>query len=398
MMLFDDIARDFGGLRGHTEPLFGYLNRSARPSMARIRELLEGWFSRCPQESQAELRTRFRSSDDIHHRGAFFELYMHALLLRLGYHVEAHPIIPTAPTHPEFLVCKEGTPMFYLEATLAAGPSEETAADKRESTVYETIDKMHSPNFFIVVKVERSSIVAPPGRKWRGILEKWLSGLDPDNIGAKLESSELADLPNLTLEHEGWNVTFQAIPKSPKARGKRGVRPIGLHFFPFQECKEDEWVRNAIKEKATKYGNLNLPYVIAINVLSIFSNDNLMIMDALFGDEQITSYYMPGGKSNDRLTRAPNGAFRGPKGPKNTRVSGIIVCNDLLWGNIAKINPVLWHNPWAAYPMDSRLWPFPQWILNESKTKIVPKTGRDIGELFGLPKEWPILGQENDLE
>jgi hypothetical protein len=32
-MLFDDIPRNFKGTRRHTEPLFDYLNRSARPSM-----------------------------------------------------------------------------------------------------------------------------------------------------------------------------------------------------------------------------------------------------------------------------------------------------------------------------------------------------------------------------
>jgi hypothetical protein len=366
--------------------------------MIKVRELMESWFSRYPEKCQSELRARFRSPDDIQHKGAFFELYMHALLAHLGYGVEAHPAILTAPTRPEFLVHKEGIPVFYLEATLAAGPSDETAADKRESVVYETIDKMHSPNFYIGVKLEKSTTKAPPGRKWRERLEIWLSGLDPDDIDAKRKSGGLVDLPSLTLEHEGWRVAFHAIPKSPKARGKPGVRPIGVRDIPFQECKQDDWVRNAIKEKATKYGNLKLPYVIAINVLSIFSNDNLMIMDALFGDEQITSYFMPGGISHDKPTRAPNGAFQGPKGPRNTRVSGVVVSNDLSCFGIAKINPVLWHNPWAEYQIDSGLWPFPQWVLNESKTRIVPRSGRDARELFGLPKEWPMLGQEKDFE
>lgn len=398
MMLFDDIARDFKKLHGHSEPLFSYLNRSARPSMTRVRELMENWFSRYPQDGQYELRARFRSPDDIQHKGAFFELYMHALLSHLGYRVEAHPAILLSSTHPEFLVHKEGVPIFYLEATLAAGPSEETAADKRESAVYDTIDKMHSPKFFIGVKVEMSTAKAPPGRKWRNNLETWLSGLDPDEIGATMKPGGLEDLPSLTLEHDGWRVAFQAIPKSPAARGKPGVRPIGLFHIPFHECKEDEWVRNAIKEKATKYGNLNLPYVIAIDVLSVFSNDDLMIKDALFGDEQISCYALPGGKFHDRLTRATNGAFRGPNGPRNTRVSGVVICNDLSCVSIAKISPVLWHNPWASYPMDSGAWPFPQWVLDESKTRIVPRSGRDAGEFFGLPKEWPILGKEKDFE
>ncbi|MCX6564009.1 MAG: hypothetical protein NTU60_10460 [Candidatus Aminicenantes bacterium] len=397
-MLFDEIERDFMGLHGHTEPLFNYLNRSSRPSMARIRELLENWYSNYPQESRHELRARFRSPDNIQHKGAFFELYLHALVSRLGYRIETHPTIPTISTKPEFLVYREEIPSFYLEATLAAGPSEETAADKRKNEVYETIDRVDSPNFFIGVNVEKSAIKAPPGRKWRGAIERWLPKLNPDEIGAKMKSAGLENLPTLIVEKEGWKVAFQAIPKSPQLRGKPGVRPIGMHFIPFHQCNEDEWIRNAIEEKATKYGNLNMPYLIAINVLSVFSNEPHMIMDALFGDEQVTAYFAPGGKTHDELTRASNGVLRGREGPRNTRVSGIVVLSDLSWGNIAKTNPVLWHNPWASRPLDSELWPFPQWTLNEPKTKIVPKTGRDAGDFFGMLKEWPLVEGEKDYE
>ena len=205
-------------------------------------------------------------------------------------------------------------------------------------------------------------------------------------------------MPSTTLNHDGWNVTFQAIPKSPKARGKQGIRPIGIRFFGFQECKEDEWIRNAIKEKATKYGNLDLPYIIAINVLSIFSNDDHMVMDALFGDEGVTFYHLPTGGSDHELTRAPNGAFLGPQGPQNTRVSGVIICSDLLWGNIVKINPVLWHNPWASFPFKQDRWALSQHVPNPDKTRIELKPGEKAGDLFGLAEDWPIQGGETDLE
>lgn len=397
-MLFDDIPHDYKGTRGHTEPLYEYLNCSARPSMERVRNLLEDWFSNYPSDAQNELRTRFRASDDIQHRSAFFEIYLHALLSKLGFHIEIHPEIPGQPTRPEFLVLREGNPIFYLEATLASGPIDERAADKRENVVYETIDKMNSPNFFIGIKVHGSPNTPPPGRKWRAFLEEWLSELDPDAIGEKLKSDGLEDLPSITRNHDGWNITFQAIPKSPAARGKPGIRPIGIRFFGFEECKEDEWIRNAIKEKATKYGNLDLPYIIAINVLSIFSNDDHMVMDALFGDEAVTFFRPPNGGSDHKLTRAPNGAFRGPHGPRNTRVSGVIICSDLLWGNITKINPVLWHNPWASLPFNQDFWSLPQYVPNLDKTRIESKSGRKAVDLFVLPEGWPMQDGEKDLE
>ena len=395
-MLCEDISRNFKGTRGHTEPLYEYLNRSARPSMERVRDLLEGWFSYLPSDAKNEIRSRFRSSDDIQHQSAFFEIYLHALFSKLGFQIEIHPEIPGQTTHPEFLVSKEEKPVSYIEATLASGPKEDKAADKRESVVYETIDKTNSPNFFIGIKVSGSPNTPPPGRKWRTFLEKWLSELDPDTLGEKIESYGLEGLPTATRDHDGWTITFQAIPKSPKARGKPGIRPIGVRFFGFEQLKEDEYIRNAVKEKATKYGNLDFPYVIAINVLSIFCRDQI-VMDALFGDEGIRFYNKPGGGSYHKPIRNPNGAFCGPSGPQNTRVSGVIICKNLLWGNISSENPVLWHNPWASLPLDQDSWIFPQYVPNFEKTRIELKSGRKVRDLFGLPEGWPIKKNEKDL-
>jgi hypothetical protein len=397
-MLFDQVQRDSKAPRGHVEPYFSYLNRSARPSSEKMRAVLEDWFSRYPSEAKNELRTRFRSLDNIQHQSAFFELYLHELLLKLGYTVKVHPDLGGRPTHPEFLVFLKGEPVFYLEGTLASGPKEENATEKRENQVYETIDKIHSPNFFLKINVRGSPNTPPPGKKWSLALEKWLATLDPNELEQRMKANDFGVLPSKTLNHDGWNVTFQAIPKSPKARGKSGIRPIGMRFFGFEECKEDEYIRNAIKEKATKYGNLNIPYIIAINVLSLFSNDDLMILDALLGDEGITSYHMPDGSFVDKLTREPNGAFLGPQGPQNTRVSGIIICSNLYIRNITKVNPVLWHNPWAAIPFKQDFWVLPQWIFNSDIMRLEPIQGRNIADVFCFPQGWPIQNGEKDLE
>lgn len=397
-MLFDDVSRDYKGTRGYTEPIYVYFNRSARPSSQRIRNLLEEWFSNYPSDAQNEIVARFRSSNDIQHQSAFFEIYLHVLLSILGFQIEVHPEIPEQRTHPEFLVFKEERPFFYLEATLAAGPNEERAADKRINAVYTTIDKMESPNFFIGVEVHGSPITPPPGRKWRAFLENWLSKIDPDTIIEHYKFDGIKALPSITKNHDGWNVAFQAIPKSPEVRGKSGVRPIGMRSKGIQICTEDEWIKNAIKEKATRYGNLQLPFLIAINVLSIFSSRNNFVMDALFGKEGFTSSWLTTEGSQNERIRAPNGAFRGPQGPQNTRVSGVIICSNLSCGNINKTIPALWHNPWASLPLDQEFWILPQYILNPENNCMEFKVEEKAIDLFGLPTNWPIQEGENDFE
>ena len=91
MTLFDDIHRQDVGPGLHAEPEFIYLNRSARSQAVKVRSELEGWFSRYPEAERYEVRQRFRSKNDSQHRSAFFELFLHELLMQLGCRVEIHP-------------------------------------------------------------------------------------------------------------------------------------------------------------------------------------------------------------------------------------------------------------------------------------------------------------------
>jgi hypothetical protein len=396
-VLFDLFERDYKGPRGHTESLYSYLGSSSRPSIMQIRQLIADWFFHYPPSSQEALKKRFCSPNDIAHQGAFFELYLHELLHRLGFSIEVHPAVVEKRTHPEFLVSIAGKHTFYLEATIASDSDEKRAGDKRENMVYESIDKIYSPNFFIGVSVHGSPSNPPPGKKWGTVLERWLSTLDPDDTGEQVDTKGIESVPSITLTHGGWDVTFQAIPKSAEIRGKLGIRPMGLWFYEPQWCKDDEYIRNAIKKKATNYGNLGLPYIIAINVLSMFFRETHMVMDALFGDEVIRVHRLSGGRVREDFGRSSNGSFRGPKGPRNKRVSGVIICSNLLWGNITAASPILWHNPWATFPVGPELWPLSQRIMNSEKNKIEIRDGQAICEVLSLPDDWPGSDSESDI-
>ena len=263
-MLFDNIIRQDQSPRGRAESLFSFLNRSPRQSLLEIRNLLEAWFFHYPLEHQGDLKVRFCTDDDLNHQSAFFELYMHQLLLKMDYEVDIHPEIKEVSKHPEFLVFQKGKPVFYLECTLAVGPKEDVAAKKRERIVYETLDKTHSPNFFLEIKIIKYSKTPPSGAKWRRILEAKLSELDPDEL--QIEDKELDSLPKWTLKDKGWEVDFIPIPKSDEARGKPGIRPVGITWFGPLWVKDHIHIRNSINEKSTKYGDLDLPYIIAVNV------------------------------------------------------------------------------------------------------------------------------------
>src|SRR6266508_6440058 len=100
-MLFDPTERTYTGPADEAEPHFTYWNRSARPLARHIRQELELWYAHYPDGTN-DLRSRFRSADDVQHQAAFFELFLHELLLRLGCTVEIHPAVPGTSKRPEF--------------------------------------------------------------------------------------------------------------------------------------------------------------------------------------------------------------------------------------------------------------------------------------------------------
>src|SRR6266478_755554 len=100
MHLFDHIQRTNYEPATHSEDTFSFLNRSASLESESVRDLLESFFRRYPSSESAELKSRFKTQFD----SAFFELYLHELLLRLGCEVTVHPTLKGIGAKPDFLV------------------------------------------------------------------------------------------------------------------------------------------------------------------------------------------------------------------------------------------------------------------------------------------------------
>lgn len=389
MTLFDDIARSDQRPARENEPLFNYYNISDRRSVDKVRTILESWFQKYPSSEKAELQARFRSPTDSHHQSAFFEIYLHELLCCLGFSVRPHPNIPgDARTHPDFVVLHGQTPCFYLEATLALPSVKETAANARIDQVYDTLNAMESPNFFLAIRLRGTPATSPPGAGLRRDLTRWLSGLDPDRLRDIWETQGMDALPSYDWSYDGWDLTFWPIAKPPMLRGQAGVRPIGIRIPEARLITSDTAMKTAISKKATKYGDLDLPFVVAVNVIDIFVHDE-DIMNALFGEENFTVTFCPDGTLEHVPGRNKNGAWFGPQGPQNTRVSAVLALLNMNVWNMALQLPKLIHNPWGNCALSYDLWLLPQLVPNLMENRLESKEGLNASEVLGLPIPWP---------
>lgn len=388
MKLFDDMDRNNEGPRGYTEPQYYYLNQSARLSFERMRKAIEEWFSRYPIKNQLDLYKRFRSTNDLQHQSAFFELFLHELLVRMGCKILVHPKANNIKEkHPDFLVKSSKGESFYLEAVSASNESKEDyGARMRMNSVYDSINKLNSPNFFIGLNLNGYPKTAPPGVEIRSFLTKKLAMLDADEIYSLYIAGGIEGLPHWHFQYGGWKIDFFPIPKSQASRGKSGVRPIGMLFFGFHVVESVIAIRQALVRKAKRYGNIDLPYIIAINVLDYDAN-RIDFLEALFGSEQfIIGVSSNGSVGEPRMTRKPNGLWNSTAAPRYTRVSAVLFAEQIMPWSLTRASICLYHNPWAKKKYSSVLTRLPQAIPKE---EMEWHQGETVGAILDLSRQWP---------
>lgn len=378
--IFSDRVREDDSYGRHSESTYAYIDRSSRLEVAEVRGLLDRWFRLYPENHRSELRARFVA--DFH--GAFWELFLHAYFCCHGFQLTPHPEMPNVSTRPDYLVSGSDVE-FYLEAIVARDKSDEQIArESMRNLLYDAINATKSPNFFLAlrdftIKEGRQ----PAARKISAFLEREVAKYEPDQVAQDLAQNVALEGPALVFEDETIRLEVTLVPRSPKARGSTDIRPIGIYPFQTRWGGADAALKDAVAGKATRYGQLERPYIVGVNCTSDWGVDEDDILDALFGTHQVS--FSPE-HAEPVSTRKRDGALMGPTGPRNTRVSAVIMANLYPWGLHAG-RFELYHNPWASRPIAGGLPPIRQAHLTDRNLQWT--AGLPLLELFGLPEGWP---------
>lgn len=385
-MLFEDKNSEDQGHKTYIESDFEYLDRSGRIEAQRVRDFLNEWIGKFPENEAVELTGRITSRDRRAFESATFEIVLFAIISSLGGSLEVHPELENdSEKHPDFLVHMPNGDEFYLEAVLASEFSEaEKAAERRKNVVLEAIEKLDSPNFFIEINAEGNPDTPPRGKALRRDLTKWLEGLDPDLVAKEVKEHGHDRIPTFVWEHDGWQVEFEAIPIKPERRGK-GQRVIGMQFYGARWANEWEPIRDAVRSKGSRYGEFTKPFVVAVNVDTGFL-DRIDEMQALFGQEEYV-FNTEKPDAAQEVRRAPNGAWSGPNGPQYTRVSGVWIFGGVNPWNIVSRKNTLYVNPWAQLLPPVSLLVVNHAMARDGKMEWIE--GEKLSTVLGLSDDWP---------
>ena len=374
IQLFSSDACTRTSIRRLNEPMYSFLNTSAWPSVARVREFWEGWFANYDEDKKPALAARFQSADNHNLLSAFLELFTFAVLKHPGHDVQIDP--PVGARTLDFLATFGDGLTFYAECTATGRPVAEVGEDAREADVIQAINMVPSGRFVLGVRcIQRGAQSAPLGQL-RSSLTAWLSMLDH---GATHQEAEW------TWKERGWVVEVTAIPAGGEPLEDEG----GLGYVMSNAFTNDQplRLRAAIDGKASKYGSLEQSLLVVTDSTERQTERDLMtalLGDVLWNLDLANSTYSVGEK--------PNGVFRDTRGPRNVALSAVMHGRfDPL--NFADRPFIIVHHPFARHPLPRGLFPFceERWFNTKTGDPETALPATTVGEFFGMPEGWPFF-------
>ena len=377
MSLFENIERTHVDDRDLGESTYSFLNRSAQPGVGRTRKLLESWFEKVDAVSRNDLQARFRSRDDQFHEGAFFELFLHELLTRLGFVIDIHPNIKGGSKHPDFLARHPDGGRFYLEATVVGELSGPFTRSANEQDVIDKLNTLTSSHFRIGVHMDGELLrtlarkdVIPP-------FQELMNAYTTDEVKHKIDAGRMYAAPSQKIKCGNWTLEGWLVPNS--AQDRSIVHSPQLVMEPYRAMRTDSVsrVKKALMKKAGNYGPLDAPLIVAVNARDMFYNGKRNDKEMLFGKEQLV-YSGERLDSSAHIDRIPDGLWS-----QNSKIDAVMRFQRVDFWNLINATVCLYTNPQKTnLVLSGTLFRLPHAELRDGHMKWFE--GEDITHLVGV--------------
>jgi len=336
--LFSVRDRTDGRPRAHQEPAYAFLDRAAGTHWQRVRDTLDRWFACLPPAARADVRNRFAQQAELDHAGAFWELWVHEAHRRRGFELTVNIGVEAGVRRQDFVLGR-GRERCWLEATVVGGDSPLSFTERRlDDQLRDIVETVRAPRFSVALEVVRYGACSPGRRRVVPPLERWLGMLDVREQRAQRVAG--APAPIRRLAFDDWLVDVEAIALDDPLRpsGRVQLMPRGTDGRVVNDVRP---LRRKIKKKAARYGALDRPYLLAVLALGDRVTERDVERALLGGGQPVRP-----GSGRDHAV------WLGPDGPRNTRLSGVLVARDLHSTEpYAGAAPSLWRNPWALRPL-----------------------------------------------
>jgi hypothetical protein len=268
--------------------------------------------------------------------------------MRLEYEIVCEATVENG-RNIDFLL-RRGNSAFYLEATIARKSEAEQAADARRNRIYRELDKLEVADFMLGIEIESAGTRELRVGDLRRQLNNWLGTLNPDM--AERQFDAIGEGPTFSWSDGfGWSLVFEAFPSKPEYRSQPAARPLGMFIDETGGLIDDERpLRGALSRKRPSYyGNLELPYVVAISEEPFaHGHEAWHRQNVMFGHHALEH----GPVRPVRAVRMEDGIWRGPGArPRNRRLAAVLFASHLTPWTVDQTELEWWDHPFANQPV-----------------------------------------------
>ena len=309
------------------------------PPLVAARQEVQSWLTEVPEPWQSKWRGRLESVLDHPHLSVRLELYLHHYFKSEGWAVDIEPEMSGSPNKPDFRVMC-GTDTILVEAK----------AILDEQTITQETQRLRRVADNLSGKLSRDVIIEP------------LSDLPPSlpagRIKAQIEqrvktqADEVVEF-DFSDVHQGSPFTLKIVILPGGSSTKRG--DVGGTISGVHTLNIGNRIRDALEEKAGKYGSIDMLFVIAVYGAGEVPVETRDEFDALFGDRVWNVH--SSGQVTER--RKPNGFFTSVREGKRRHedVSAVLFYR-FKWLKNSHVHLAhIYHNPFALRPVNSDLFP-----------------------------------------
>lgn len=312
------------------------------PPLVVARQEFLSWLAEVPEPTRTVWRGRLESRLDHPHLSVRLELFLHHYFRSNDWTTEIEPEMTISPNRPDFRVT-HGESRIIMEAKTVL---DELNTAQQTQRLRQLADNLKS-------RLSRDVIIQPlsdlpsslPNKKIRSEIEQRAR-----TQTEKVVEFNLSDIHLKTL----YTLKVVILPRTSDSLEPEGVGGTisGVHTIILGKR-----IRDALEEKAGKYGLIDTPFTIALYVDTMFPAHTKHELDALFGDREWLVPTRGVGDVTER--RKPNGFFTSVREGKHNYedVSSVLFYRFKWLENTHVHSAHIYHNPFALKPLNPNLFP-----------------------------------------
>jgi hypothetical protein len=321
------------------------------PPLVAARQEFLSWLAEVPEPHQAAWRRRLESDLDHPHYSVRLEAYLHHYFKSNGWSIDIEPAMLGSPNKPDFRVMR-GEDCILVEAKTVLDEQTTAQQTQRLSTLADNLTNRLSRE----VIIEPLSNLPPsfPTKRIRAQIEQ----------RANLRADEVLefDFSDVHLQSP-YTLKIIILPRGSELTEPRSVGGIVSGVYTITTGKR---IRDGLEQKAGKYGQIEVPFLIAVYGEGQFPVRAKDEFDALFGDREWLVPTKGVGEVTER--RKPNGFFTSvwERKRRHEDVSAVLFYR-FKWLGDTHVHLVhIYHNPFAQRRLSMGFFPgVPQMVLGD---------------------------------